>query len=483
MGSEWQLEQGAHIIRQIVRIVEQAIEDEVIKEPPPGSSEFLRYQEDLAVIDHIGWFPIALLLSFVKSVEKIDTDNILGSIKVTKWHSLGSIYFVPLPVTTLPRIEFLSRGLTFEKAAEGYLVTAEWYINQLICQEIATGIQKNIIVINNMFEIYSIADNWMHKGKPLFSSILLGRAQEYYHKNAFHRRVFIEKTEILDKARVEVSIPWPSWEWDKFADLTVRRSQETSVQFSNLIPSLLSFSNSQDIPDFLGRAVHLSGETCFKALIENDQETFQKVFTNYFQGILKMAEEIKDRTKDMPSNLSLPAFIEPIIDLCELSGYTLLFSEFHQNMELWQVCKSLWNVYICDEQDESRVGYFAAMIQYHRGLFMITHRAILRTDWQIKASQIIRQLEQREALIPSKSRIPRFITIPRHPSLLVRTLYRTSESHLPSYHGLDIFVDLFLTSMPSAKNLDFGRSRDLIGMLERQKQLEQDLGEETVAEL
>ncbi|MFQ5813479.1 MAG: hypothetical protein ACE5I2_09885, partial [Anaerolineae bacterium] len=173
---------------------------------------------------------------------------------------------------------------------------------------------------------------------------------------------------------------------------------------------------------------------------------------------------------------AVAALSEPLIDLCELSGYAYFFAEFHGEPRLWETCSSMWEGFF--QNFEQGLGLVAGTIAYHRQIFGMTHRSILRTQWKMRIDHLLRSMpRQREPVARSRGVIPvipHYTEIIDHPSLLVRVMGGTSSDYIPSfYDGLDIFVDLYLKEKPEAQNLDFGRGHSLLDQLERWRRNEE----------
>src|SRR6202034_445323 len=106
----------------------------------------------------------------------------------------------------------------------------------------------------------------------------------------------------------------------------------------------------RDIPDYLGQAVHRSGEACFEALAQNDPELFRQLFGPYFFGVFAVIERLRPQVADWSDiGTALTWMTEPLIDLIDLSGYALIFSEYHANQTLWDECRDIWNAYLDGE--------------------------------------------------------------------------------------------------------------------------------------
>jgi hypothetical protein len=209
--------------------------------------------------------------------------------------------------------------------------------------------------------------------------------------------------------------------------------------------------DSDDLPDYLGQSVHFAGEACFRALLANDPNSFSKLFPMYFVGILRIHAVLQDKTSQWQPENAAPAIIEPMIDLCELSGYSYLLAEFHQNPKLWAICKDTWDKIL--QQPAEIVPYVTNAIALNQSLFVITHRATLRTRWQMQIDALLRALP-RTLLHRENGRAIHHYEVVDHPSLLIRMVSGTDIGYRHArIDGLDVFVDLYLLERPEAQGL------------------------------
>jgi hypothetical protein len=138
--------------------------------------------------------------------------------------------------------------------------------------------------------------------------------------------------------------------------------------------------------------VHRVGEAAFEALTENEDELFAQLFPPYFIGVLVIVDRIKPQVTSWQPQIASTALTEPVIDAMDLSGYALIFSELHGNPKLWEPCQAAWRRYLQETGGNDRLTIVAAMHKYHRNLFALTHRATVRTRWQMAANSILGNL-------------------------------------------------------------------------------------------
>jgi hypothetical protein len=211
------------------------------------------------------------------------------------------------------------------------------------------------------------------------------------------------------------------------------------------------------MPDYLGEAVHRTGDACYEALEQNDVGQFQRLFGPYFIGILTVADRIRPQVVDWWPDTAGPWLAAPIIDLATISGYARIFADLHGNNELWERTRALWDRWLDDNGD--RIGVIDAMLSIERGTFAIQPRAILRTQWEMRLQSTLEELPRRASTSPWHGGPL------DHASPLVRAL---SPHHgmFVSYTALDVFTALYLQERPDAAGLNFGLRGNVVGHLE-----------------
>jgi hypothetical protein len=254
------------------------------------------------------------------------------------------------------------------------------------------------------------------------------------------------------------------------------------IEFAKLIPVLSEIPSYEGIPDYFSRAVHIAGEKSYDALYENEQTNFLRIFPNYFFGTIRTFEVLREKTADWHSEQSVSIITDPLLDLVDLSGYAYLFSELHQNSDLWNICKNTWDGYLESSRNE-RSESFAGIINYKSREFMITPRGIIRTQWKMRIERLLESMPRITRLITTMSVVPHFESIIDHPSLLVKIYGGNRDWGISSfYNGIDAFVEFYFRAHPESENLGFGTKRELGRAIERWQAIEDDESESDLTE-
>lgn len=430
----------------------------------------------VAVFDHLGLLPINLLLGFMKHLENMKEHEILTeTFSEIDWRRPAQIYTLKLPAMLLERLEFVQERLDFEINAESKIVSPKSYLQQLIIQPVAQNLERDVetlIAIGTSFYLEE-SERLKKTGHILGAVTLISHGLQYCHKLLIHMRGMKQLAERLDRTRFLQALPWPEWNWESLAEKVLKVEAHLVVCLGQAIPELAKVNKTEEVPDYLGKAVHYAGEYCFKAAIANDTELLSNLFPLYFNGALGIRETIREDVDSWEESSAVILLSEPLIDLCELSGHVYLLAEIHEEPELWQKCLSTWDEFF--DKFEGGMQLLANTISYYRSGLAMSPRSVLRTGWQMQVQRILETLPRIKKPVDSFSMFRHYLEVIDHASLLVQVMGGTDSSiSFSLYSGLDVFVDLYLRSQEDAHNLDFGRHGELLASIERWRENEED---------
>ena len=247
------------------------------------------------------------------------------------------------------------------------------------------------------------------------------------------------------------------------------RNDELLILLSQCIPNYPKKKYSEDFPDYFGLAVHTSGEALYSAMECNNHILFLKLFPNYFFGILDIHDRLLSRNPIWSPRDQVTVLSEPLLDLIDLSGYAIIYSEYHQNPAIWKACKDLWDHFLGSVETVKMLSNIAGVVYHSKNLFAITPRSLTRTNWEIRLNQSLEKYPRKSKLVFSFHALQ----ILDHPSRLIRILGGTDNFGFNVHHASDIFIDLYIKSFPESDGLDFGNRDDLRDTLNRWQENEE----------
>lgn len=437
-----------------------------------SSNEDQNLEQKILFVDYLGLYPVTLFLGFSKKLSTINVEHLMNEVEKIDWSNSSHIYNLGLPYPVLERLEFIQSRLVFERKAEGHIISPAWYITLLISQSLAFSVEDQLRLVFSLIKDHYIqsAKSLIQKGQFILASQLISRGLEYINKISFHFGSIQETTNSLSKYKFVKTLPWPTTNWETLTQELIGKNEELLYLLSECIPHFPKKKFSEDFPDYFGLAVHTSGEALFTAMENNNHILFEKIFRNYFSGILEIHDRILGREPKWTPMDQLTALSEPFLDLIELSGYAYIYSEYHQNPEFWRICKDLWDHFLGSIDTERILNQFAHEIYHSKHLFAITPRSLIRSNWEIRLNRSFEKLPRK----PKRVYSFHTLHILDHPSRLIRILGGTDDLLFNFYQASDVFIGLYLKTFTTSTGLDFGDRGNLPDELIRWEQNEQE---------
>jgi hypothetical protein len=146
------------------------------------------------------------------------------------------------------------------------------------------------------------------------------------------------------------------------------------------------------------------------------------------------------------------------LDLLDVSGYAVLFSEFHAKPALAESVAAAWDEYLNPKSSATRPAQIiAAAIHLGNPLGFLPHRGTVRTSWRMAVTRAMRAVPQRPAVGRA---FPLGEEVPVHDSDLVRLF--ASDRYGIRYMGIDVAIYRLLKKGIDS-SVDFGRAGFDIG--------------------
>jgi hypothetical protein len=405
--------------------------------------------QKVAVAECLAAIPIALSIAVRQRYASFRRANIIARIEAIDWSNPITYYRAGFEDFVLVQIEYLAPRLAFERAVEGKKVSPTWYLAELAMQPEAKQFVENVAVLIDKLpdayaklrETLSAADlRWM-------TAAILSRQWEYWHKLNEQVNVWENAWAEINDDRKLTQLPWATF--DAASTRAAFGPMKISLlkAMSRLQTRLSAMERPSTYPDYAGQFLHFSGEAVLEALLDEDVDLLQDVFTRYFVGCLTQFAKMQSNEGPewlVTQNLRIAS--AAVLDLMDVSGYALLLSELSGNGTLWAIVHSIWDKYL---SEVGKTEAIVALVNFFESSLGAKPRDILRTRWQ-------RQVEEKLAKLPRKpvSGNEWYManeTKVDHPSRLVRTMASSLRSL--SYQGIDIFVALYLARKAGPEKL------------------------------
>ena len=427
-------------------------EDQVVSEEPP---------EYMAICDLLARMPISVLIAYTQATESYGWDVILQRIQRIAWKSEKSIYIAGFYVHILTQLEWLRTRLEFEERVEGSVVSAPWYIQELIAQKETENFHSAMVCLYE--ETCKLYGDWikttMSSKHPWLAAVIISRESEYWSKLDYNMSTLNQFWVDLNSSRRIEGLPWPSLDIDELKKKKGLREKELLklMACENTILSLIS--RPESYPDFAGKFLHTIGEALFNAICENDYDTVETLFKYYFSGSSLQFEQLRPEEVelDSQSETDLKIAVAPILDLMEISGYSYLLSDYHDTPSIKEIVVKVWDEYL-DQNPARWIQFLAGAVSLTESTFEIAHRSTNRTRWGQIVQRLLENLERREVINSRNIPFSEPKTVIIHKSPLVRIFAENSDFSL--FDGIDIFIAKYIRQREDGEDLDFGRRQN-----------------------
>ncbi|MCP9760238.1 hypothetical protein EGI20_13125 [Aquitalea sp. S1-19] len=405
--------------------------------------------QKVAVAESLASIPINLSLTLRQRYASFQSTDISARIESIDWSSPSTFYQAGFEDYALSQIEYLSPRLEFERAVEGKEVSPTWYLAELVMQPEAKHFAENIAVLTE-----KIPDAYERLRKAFSEAELcwmtaatLSRQWEYWHKLSEQVTVWERAWSEMSDNRKLKELPWAKFDAQS-TRIALKPMKATLLKaMSDLQTRFSVLERPPAYPDYAGQFLHFCGEAVFEALIDEDAELLKDIFIRYFVGCL--TQLAKTPSNDGPDWLvmqNLRISSAAVLDLMDVSGYALLFSELHGNKALWSIVCSAWNRYLTDDRKTEAIVELVNFVESGLGA---KPRDILRIKWQQRVENKFAQLPRRPVISDAWHMANKMEVV--HPSHLVRII--ASHTNALGHGGIDMFVALYLVRKNGSESL------------------------------
>jgi len=467
LGDTGEIDRAFVFLQKIQEVVDKFLFEPIAK-PSNWHGEEIRLKiGSIQVLDSL---LITMTAGLFNSLEKFNLEELKKSFSKKNWNKPDSPYSFDLPFRLLKRMEYIHDGIGLERDVEGRMITPSWYISELVFQEFAFYLKEvsEKILDDGINFLDKILKSYQNQKRFVELTIVASDSQEMEAKS---RHLLLTARKISEKLEEERSIknlPWAEWKWNTYEGLLDSFHERIVVAQVSHLGKLFTWNKPSDFPDYFGKSVVLAGEECLKSLRANNPDYFAKLFPKYLGGILLTFEKMRVNSQNLRPEQFLLMLAEPIMDLLDVSGYSLIYSEYHQNQALWEPCKIAWTDLV-KEHGKEYLNRLAILIKSKKRSFgTMTNRDISRSQWEIDFNSSMRSLprkyEKLEGVVA-----PIGLSFVDHPSELIRELGGTNDHYLSFHDSDEVFIDIFLSALPEADGLDFGIRNKITDSMSRKK--------------
>lgn len=427
---------------------------------PSETDDYKHIGEKLAVADSIAALPITFALAVHRRLQSIKREDVADRLRTISWRNASSIYNKRFPTYSVEQLEYLAPRLEFEEAVEDEIVTPIWYQTDLVMKPEAEAFVKAVkMQTERAKDFYVQAISKLDSGNaPWLSAAFSSRQCEYWNKVERQSLFWENAWKEISLERKFKDLSWPEFDIGVAnASILSAENDAIGLMASQIYP-LSQQERPESLPDYCGQFLLMTGEAALRALIDPDAPFFKKIFRSYFIGCLIRFEKLRPMSaQDWRWQQEIRIAASTLMDVMDISGYSLLLSQVHDDEASWLEVKHTWDSYLkADDDKESRVKWLCAVVNIAESGFSILPRGILRTTWQRLVSQKL------DDLFPIEETYDRWGVRQRrkveNASPLVQAVAEDPMSR--TYDGVDIFVALYLKQLKGSDDLDIRGARE-----------------------
>jgi len=139
---------------------------------------------------------------------------------------------------------------------------------------------------------------------------------------------------------------------------------------ANLISSLATPTRPDEEPDWFGHAHAVLVDRLFRALRNGDEDLVAHIFPLFFSATLAARERVAMEVVQQDPTRLIAFVSEPYVDLLEVSGYALLFSEL-DGKNFWDTCRRTWEDYLNEKEEHAQLVQQLAAVLSARDKLLI----------------------------------------------------------------------------------------------------------------
>lgn len=456
-------------VEQAVRLIQDIGNAVIVKLTELSSQETKEDVNFIGIVESLSTMPTQICLTYARSAK--DLLQICSSLRVD-----GSFHH---PIEVLQRKEWITSNLEAEWAIELKQISPEWYIKELLS---IIGAKVHSKCVQKLFlDSLELYDSWVSsaKGQSWIVGLIISREFEFLSKLENAEDAFEECWVKLNESKNIPGLIWPALDTQSLFEMRADKANQIISQNQNEIINLQKLKRPKNFPDLFGQFMHTSGELCFDALLNNKPSAFVSLFPFYFQGcFLLFANLLSDEhTSTEISMRTIQRAAGPILDLMELSGYSKLFAQFHENSEFWRITNECWANYLDSDVNNPPIKLINLILAANDQPLTMAMRSEYRMRWNMRVNQLLQTIERKT--VYSKGSFLHSYEQVIHADPLIRVFADSDFGH-GLYDGMDIFILECLIPRSDFSSIENGKHRHLEESIDNEIKNYQDYLNDTV---
>jgi len=324
-----------------------------------------------------------LAISASQNLERRTVDEILSSYSDLRLQSTRQLYERKHPREVLRYLEEFHQKLLFERKTEGRVLSSDWFLKEHVAQHYADYIwhlSEQLVQCVTDFCVQPVEK--LMKTNSLWANAELLRSSIETTKKV---RLRITALSELYQKLVAIQVNKEDWIATDFTKLKQKlRDIEMTllVKVSEIAHKLTSSTNIDEAPDYAGLFRAYLGNALVSKMERQDVNQFETLFTGIFKTTFEVVNrhiEAKDEHFSKPNRKIAH---DTMLDLLDLSGLALLFSQLHGS-GFYEIVKEKWDTYFnAIDSSNQVIQLFYALIDTVLQLSALSASGTERFNWE-----------------------------------------------------------------------------------------------------
>lgn len=292
-----------------------------------------------------------LAISASQNLETRSVDEILDSYDDLRLPSTKQLYKRKHPREVLRFLEEFHQKLLFECKTEGRVCSSDWFLREHLARRYADFIwhlSEQLVQCVNDFCVQPVEK--LMKANVLWASAELLRSSIETTKKVKFRITALSE---LHQKLATKQVTKEDWINAKFVTLEQKlKSVESELlgNVANVAPKLTSDTDVGEAPDYVGIFRAYLGDALVSKMERQDANQFESLFGGLFKTTFEVASRHIKAKDEHFSKPHMKIAFDTIIDLLDLSGLALLFSELYGS-SFYEIVKKEWDAYFDTKHD------------------------------------------------------------------------------------------------------------------------------------
>ncbi len=336
----------------------------------------------LQIVDVLCVAALSPILTAGRALSNEPIDELIAAERPLLGLDRRGLYTSARPRKVLKEAEYLLDRLAFERSVEGSISTQPWYVREVIALAYAEVIRDavQVIVATLDDEFVSPATDLVKAGRTVCAGGWLHRGIEACHKA--RDQIAALETRYIELKRLHVSdARWlPSGAEDALASVETARVRIVQL-LAGVVPELCALPFGGTLPDLLGQTRAWLAQELVLMMERKNEIGFADLFLGYFNASLATHRQLVEFAKQPECQDYIRVAMDAILDVMDVSGLALLFSEL-DGTRFGELVACAWDFYFKQAADKPAVvRAFYAAIESKLALPVFSPSAMQRQEW------------------------------------------------------------------------------------------------------